>query len=91
MRISALDHLRPVAALAAVVEHEADGTMLDVGFSLVTLIEVVPVGWVSIDSISLSSTEARTCTAITATAAAATIRKGLIRVDWRGIRTSTAS
>lgn len=65
--------------------------MLDVGFSLVTLIEVVPVGWVRVDSVSLSSTEARTFTAITAAAAAAAIRKGLIRVDWRGVRTSTAS
>lgn len=87
--VAALNLLGPVAALAADVEHEAGSTVLDVGFSLVALKEVVPVGRVGVDSVSLSSAESRT---ITATFAAATIGEGHVGVDWRqGIRTSTAS
>ena len=96
-----MDCLSPVAALAAVIEHQADGTVLDVGLSLVALVEVVFVGWVRVKSISLASAEARSSTAAATTAAATTAaattaattagQRLLGWLDWRqGVRTSTA-
>lgn len=88
--------LSPVAALAAVIVHQADGTVLDVGLSLVALIEVVFVGWVRVESIRLASAEARSSTAAATTAAATTAattagQRLLGWLDWReGVRTSTA-
>ena len=98
------DDLRPVAALAAVIEHQADGTVLVVGLSLAALIEVVLVGWVWEESIGLSGTEASSsaaaataaaATTAAATAAAATTGLGLSVCgwcDWRqGVRTRSTS
>lgn len=90
--------LSPVAALAAVIEHQAGSTVLDVGASLVALIEVVLVGWVRVDSVRLASAEPRAAaaaaTAAAATAAAAATGLGLSLLGWcywgQGVRTSTA-
>ena len=80
-----MDHLSPGAALAAVIKHQADSTVLNIGYSLAAVIEVVLVYWVWVESISLSSAEARSGAAA-ATAAAPTARLGLSRLgrcDWR--------
>lgn len=67
-----MDCLSPVATLAAVIEHQADSTVLVVGISLVALIEVVLVGWVRVETVRLASAEARSCATATAAAAATT-------------------
>lgn len=93
-----MDCLCPVAALAAIIEHQAGSTVLGVGTSLAAIIEVVLVGWIGVDSISLASAEARSCAAATAAAATAaataTTRPGnsvLGRCYWRqGVRTRSA-
>lgn len=93
------DHLGPVAALAACIKHQAGSTVLDVGVSLVAVIEVVLVGWVWVEAIGLSSAETRPCaataTAAATTAAATTSRWGwsmLCWCDWRqGVGARTAS
>ena len=90
-----MDCLSPVAALAAAIEHQTGSTVLDVGLSLVAIIELVLVAWVGVNSISLASTETRSATAAAAAAAATTAGLGLgLSVgwgDWRqGVSTSTA-
>lgn len=93
-----MDCLSPIAALAAVIEHQADAAVLDVCISLVAIIEVALVGWVRVESVRLASTEAGSraaaAAAATTTAAAAATRLRLSRLgwcDWRqGARTSTA-
>lgn len=83
--------LSPVAALAAIIEHQADSTVLDVGFSLAALIEAVLVGWIREESVGLASAEARSCAATATAAAAATVRLGHSGCDWRqGARTRSA-
>lgn len=88
-----MDCLSPVAALAAVIKHQAGSTMLDVGSSLVALIEFILAGWVRVDTIRLACAETRSCAAA-ATAAATTARLGLSMggwCDWRqGVRTRSA-
>ena len=95
-----MDCLSPVAALAAAIEHQTGSTVLDVGLSLVAIIELVLVAWVGVNSISLASTETRSATAAAAAAAAtaaATTTAGLglgLSVGWahwgQGVSTSTA-
>lgn len=86
-----MDCLSPVAALAAVIEHQAGSTVFDVRISLVALIEVALVGWVRVEAIRLASAEARSCAAATAATAAATRLRRLGWCDWRrGARTSAA-
>lgn len=81
-----VNFLCPIAALAAVIEHQAGSTVLGVGLSLVAVIEMVLVCWVRVESVSLASTEARACvsTAAATTGLGLGLRLGLAGwLDWR--------
>lgn len=51
-------NLRPVAAGAASIEDQASGAVLLVGLACITVVELVLVGKVGIQSVGLFSTEA---------------------------------
>lgn len=75
--------LRAGAAFAAVIKHLAGSAVLDVGLSLVALVEFLLVGRVREESVLLASTEARSCGASTGLLAWCDCRWG-VRLSFAG-------
>lgn len=75
--------LRAGAAFAAVIKHLAGSAVLDIGLSLVTLVEFLLVSRVREESVLLASTEARSCGASTGLLAWCDCRWG-VRLSFAG-------
>lgn len=75
--------LRAGAAFSAVIKHLAGSAVLNVGLSLVALVEFLLVGRVREESVQLASIEARSCAASTGLLAWCDCRWG-VRLSFAG-------
>lgn len=74
-------NLSPITARAASIEDQASSTVLQVGLALVAAVELVLVGGVGVQAVTLASTEAA-ASAWAAAAAAATAAATAARLGW---------